>query len=218
VKTARYGKIDKDIIAHDGGGIWERWKYGRLLLVDDTATTPNGNLQHGVLAKLITAAERHGIKLSEREIRYRVQCARAYPTRSQIGNAVADFKTWHDLIQSSFPEYSAPEDERPYDPRSDAELTRDHNRTGKNLFTDEGRRVETLFDSFEPATTTLAELARWTQGQEEITARFVAIGIERRRYLEELIKAVDGDMTATWAVAEAALSQGNDEDLGDEDE
>lgn len=216
MKTARYGKIDKDIIAHDGGGIWERWRYGRLLLVDDTATTPAGNLQHGVLAQLITAAERHGIKVSEREIQRRVQCAKTYPTEAQIRHVVTDFETWHDVVNSGWPEYPAPEDERPYDPRSDAELTHDHNRTGRNLFDGEGNRKSTLFDSFEPASTTLAELARWTDEQEEITARFVAIGIERRRYLDALIKVVHGDMTATWAAAQAALDE--EDPSGDEDD
>lgn len=207
VKAARYGKIDKEIIAHDGGGIWERWRYGRLLLVDDTATTAAGNLQHGVLAKLILAAERHGIKVSEREIRRRVQCARTYPTRSQIGQLLTDFRTWDEVINSTWPEYPTLEDERPYDPRTDAELMNDQHRKGKglNLFGDQATRQYTLFDSFAPETTSLATLDEWTRQQEEITARFVAIGIERRRYLDDLVKAVDGDMTATWATAQAAL-------------
>lgn len=203
MKTARYGKIDREIASHDGGGIWERWRYGRLLLVDDTATTPAGNLQHGVLARLILAAERHGLKVNEREIRRRLQCARTYPTRSQIGQLLTDFRTWDEVINSDWPEYPADEGERPYDPRSDTELTARGPGKGTNLLP--ATRQGTLFDSFDPTTTTLAELERWTQEQDEITARFVAIGVERRRYLDDLVKAVQGDMTATWAAAQAVL-------------
>lgn len=203
MKTARYGKIDKDIVAQDSGGIWERWRYGRLLLVDDQATTANGNLQHGVMAKLVTAAERHSIKVSEREVQRRLQCARAYPTESQIRQVLADFATWWDLSEARFPEYPAPEDERPYDPRTNTDLGDDHTKGGKNLFREDGQG--TLFDGFAPESTTLVELERWMIEQEEITARFVAIGVKRRRYFDDLVKAVDGDKSATWARAQAAL-------------
>ncbi|MGH7426251.1 MAG: hypothetical protein ACREJP_08790 [Candidatus Methylomirabilales bacterium] len=208
MRTSRYGKIEKDIVAHDGGSIWERWRYGRLLLVDDTATTAAGNLQHGVLARLITVAERNGIKVSEREIRYRVQCARTYPTRDQIGKVIADLGTWFDLIQARFPEYPAPEDARPYDPRETQELLKDHDSQGARLLAHAQNQV--LFDSFDPTTTTLAELARWTDEQDEITARFVAIGLKRRQHLADLTKVAHGDTSMTWAEAERLLAEGDD--------
>jgi hypothetical protein len=39
----------------------------------------------------------------------------------------------------------------------------------------------------------------------ELTARFHQRDLDRTAYLEELVTAVDGDLTATWQEAEAAL-------------
>ena len=65
------------------------------------------SLKHGVTEQLIAAAKRAGFKLSQTEIRYRLQCARTYSTEGQIANAVGDFGSWHDLIQARFPPYKA---------------------------------------------------------------------------------------------------------------
>ena len=58
MRYARYLRYEKNIAASDKGGILERWSYGPRLLEDDTATTPAGNLRHGVLAKLVGNAQR----------------------------------------------------------------------------------------------------------------------------------------------------------------
>ena len=94
MRRVSYERRERAIAAADAGSIRERWEYGRLLLVDDAMTTPAGNLRHGVLAGLIAAAVRAGRKVSDREIRRRVQCGRAYPCESQIGQALADFENW----------------------------------------------------------------------------------------------------------------------------
>lgn len=60
-----------------------------------------GGLRHGVAAMLIEAAKRGGLKLSEREIQRRLQCARIYSTESQIGSGAADFRTWYDLSEAN---------------------------------------------------------------------------------------------------------------------
>jgi hypothetical protein len=51
-------------------------------------------------------------KVSAREIQYRLQCARTYPTESQLAKALGDFRTWWDLIQANFPAYEAEADGR----------------------------------------------------------------------------------------------------------
>jgi hypothetical protein len=103
----------------------ERWRFGRRLLMDDKATTPNGNLRHGVLARLIAEATASGYKLSEREIQRRLQCARTYLTEAQIRQLLADFGTWGDLHRANFPGVEMPPDAEPYDPRDADEKWRD---------------------------------------------------------------------------------------------
>ena len=56
-----------------------------------------------------------------REIRYRLEAARAYPCESQIGTARADFGSWNALREAQFPPYDPEPGEEPYDPRSTAE-------------------------------------------------------------------------------------------------
>ena len=41
--------------------------------------------------------------LSEREIRRRLQCARAYPTETEFGSAAAEFESWRDLAEHERP-------------------------------------------------------------------------------------------------------------------
>jgi hypothetical protein len=99
----------------DGSGIRQRWLYGLRLLRDPQAISQNGNgasLRHGVAEQLVKAAAERGLKLSAREIRYRLQCARTYPTEFQIGNAITDFGSWFALIQARFPVYEAEPDGR----------------------------------------------------------------------------------------------------------
>ncbi len=79
-------------------------------------TIPAGHIRHGTAQRLIEASARDGRALSEREIRYRLQAGRAYPTRDQIGRAIADFSTWYDLAFANFPAFPAPEGALPYDP------------------------------------------------------------------------------------------------------
>ena len=98
MKYAPYIKQEKYIAASDAGSIIERWRYGYTLLDDTNATTPQGNLRHGVLAGLIGRAAQRGYKISEREIRRRLECARAYKTEAEIGRAAADFEYWWHLV------------------------------------------------------------------------------------------------------------------------
>ena len=69
LKTTQYTNRERVIIRADGGGIWERWMYG-LRLLNDPAAFAKGStqLKPGTAEKLIAAAAKAGIKLSDREI------------------------------------------------------------------------------------------------------------------------------------------------------
>jgi hypothetical protein len=84
-----------------------------------------GNLRHGAIAELIEAAHKAGKKLSEREIRYRLEAARAYPYESQLRTAGAEFEHWRALRDAGFPASCEPgPDEEPFDPRTALEKAR----------------------------------------------------------------------------------------------
>lgn len=208
MRYARYLRLEKYITASDTGGIIERWRFGRRLIEDDTATTPAGNLRHGVLAKLTGNASVRGYALSEREIQRRVQCARTYTTEDEIRRAVADFQTWRDLADAGFPPVEAPPDELPFDPRDADEVARDTARALARR-AQEGDGQLALFEYFPEdrftEISTLGELAKYAGEMAELTERFRQRDEERAAYLRQLIDAVHGDLAATWEQAQAAL-------------
>jgi|SRR5262252_1101260 len=197
----RYKRIDNAIKASDSGGIFERWRYGRRLLCDAEMTTPAGNLKHGKLEWLI---RRSGV--SEREIRYRIQVARTYPKRSQIGAACADFKTWWDLTHSGFPAYEGDPDERPYNPLETDELAQQHEASARSFAEDDQYEGGGLIprDAF-PDNTPMHEINRWADQELELAARFTGKAERLRFYVDGLIKAVHGNMDATLGEAERAF-------------
>jgi hypothetical protein len=201
MKITHYTSMERTILAADGGGVRERWRYGLRLLRDPEAMADK-SLRHGVTEVLIDAATSRGMKLSAREIQWRVQCARAYPTESQMRNAITDFGTWFALIQAGFPPYPQPIDEPLADHRTQAE--RDHARAQQMLLAIGPQERLFSLDEFEPDLTTLAELWEYTRKQDEITERFARVGRERNVYLRTLTQAVDGDVTKTWQVAHKA--------------
>jgi hypothetical protein len=204
VKTQQYLKQEKAIAFCDGGSIRGRWRWGLRLLRDPTAMASEKSLRHGVSEQLITVAKRAGLNLSEREIQWRLQCARTYPTEGQIRTASSDFSTWYDLRVANFPPYPADPLDPPADHRDDAERHRDLARQLMNHATDQLELFP--LDTFDQATSTLEELQRYTEEQDALTARFVARGASRRDYLERLILAADGDLSTTWGVAHERLS------------
>jgi hypothetical protein len=213
-RYGRYLRLEKNIAASDTGGILERWRYGRRLLSDGKATTPAGNLRHGVLAALIADAKSEGYELSEREIRYRLQCARTYETEPQIGKAIADFKTWFGLIEARFPQVDVPDTGDPYDPydprdadekwrdfRAQQERRKAENPEQPSL---PGFELPTFFshDTYGPRTH-LSDLIAACDESERFTANMAKRDTERRAYVGELLAAVDGDQRKTWYEAEA---------------
>jgi hypothetical protein len=203
MKTTQYVKQEKAIALADTGGIRERWIWGLRLLRDPAAMSSPSSLRHGVAEQLVAAARAAGRKLSDREIRRRLQCARAYPTEAQIGRVLADFGSWYELSEAGFPAYEAPDGEPLADHRTDAERDHDHARALIDLIGEQGA----LFPlrDFEPVTTTLKELLDYTEQQEEMTARFVAHGEKRRAYLESLIRAAGNDLSVAWQEAHRRL-------------
>lgn len=202
MKTTQYVQQERAIAAADRGGIRERWMWGLRLLRDSEKIAPAGGLKHGVAEQLIAAATKRGLKLSDREIRWRLQCARAYPTETQIGNAITGFGTWFSLIQAGFPALEAPTDEPPADHRTPEEIRHDRARQLADLSDPQG----SLFplSQFEPVTATLKELQAYADEQADLTSRFVAHDAKRQGYLNDLIAAADGDLSATWHDAHEA--------------
>lgn len=205
MKTTQYVRQEKAIAAANAGGIRQRWLYGLRLLHDPEAMTESGkSLKHGVTEQLIAAAKAAGLKLSPREIRYRLQAARVYVTESQIRHACADFEDWSALREANFPAFDADPGEPPADHRTDAERKHDRGRALLDLIGEQG----SLFplDQFEPVTSTLKELQAYAEEMAELTARFAARDEERRSYLDELIAAADDDLSMTWQEAHDRLA------------
>jgi hypothetical protein len=203
--TSPYRRIEKAIAAADAGTVWERWLYGRRLLCDPSATDSNGDLRAGKMAELVEAASRAGVHLTEGEILARLEAARAYPRESQIRRARAVFGAWDALTGAGFPECEADPGEQPYDPRTATERLR---QVQRQLALGEPDQL-TLFELFPEdrysELSTLADLAKYAAESEDITRRFVDRNEKRAAYLASLARVVNGDMSRTWAEAQAAL-------------
>lgn len=200
MKTTQYIRIERAISAAAKNDIRERWIWGLRLLRDPDAFAPGSTqLKPGRADELVRAAKAAGFKLTAREIQYRLQCARAYPTETQIANAGAEFEDWSSLRAAGFPAYEAPEGEPPADHRTDAERQRDHARALTDILGEQG----TLFPlrDFEPHETPLKILAAYAEEMAELTARFAERDRQRRAYLDALIGAADGDLSVTWQAA-----------------
>lgn len=101
-------KLERKISASDGGGILERWHYGREVL---KARAGKKKLPDGILDDLVAAAgtkmtkkgERKP-KISEREIRNRIRLAEVYPTEAHVRQIIAERELWSEIIAAGFPE------------------------------------------------------------------------------------------------------------------
>lgn len=101
-------RAEARITTADTAGIVQRWRWGRQLLGDPRLTTPAGHLRHGVAAALRSAAG-----ISEREVQYRLECARAYPDEAGIRTAACGFRGWDALRQAGFPPASGGSEDAP---------------------------------------------------------------------------------------------------------
>lgn len=209
MRYTQYLKHEKHIAASDTGGILERWRYGRRLVMDQRATTPKGNLKHGVLQALLAKARAKGYKLSEREIQRRLQCARTYETEAEIRQALADFETWWELSTANFPAIEAPAEGEPYDPRNAEEKWHDFKKAMERR--QEENSGQLMFDldlphfphdTYGPRTPVSSLIAACDES-ERYTDNMHKRDAERRAYVDELVIASEGDLEMAWIEAEA---------------
>lgn len=206
-RYTRYLRLEKNIAASDTGGILERWRYGREVVTDPRFATEAGNLQHGALAKLIALAKSADSSITDREIQYRLACARAYPTEAEIRTVCSDFKVWSDLRAAGFPPVEVVDPGEPYDPHA---LNRKPP-TAPNqepLTTADGKRVPEFAppvrfggDEHGPRST-IEDLYAACKESEGYTERMAANDAKRRSYVDDLADAAGGDLTKTWYEAE----------------
>lgn len=204
---SRYLKLEKSIAASDTGGIIERWRFGRRLLDDRGTVTENGNLRHGVLERIIARMQSAGFPITEREIQYRLKCARAYASEAEIRTACSDFKAWSELRGAAFPPVQVPlgTDTAPFDPRDADEKRRDAARELARRGEEAAGQLSLFPDDRFTELSTLAELAKYATEMAEMTERYARKDRERADYLSRLVNAVSGDMSKTWAEAQARL-------------
>jgi hypothetical protein len=204
MKTTQYVRMERAIAAAAVNDIRGRWLWGLRLLRDpDAFSSGSSQLKPGRADELVRAANAAGLKLTVREIQFRLQCARAYPTETQIANAGSQFESWTDLRSAGFPAYEAPDGEPPADHRTEAERDHDRARALIDLIGEQG----TLFplSDFEPVVTTLKELQAYAEQMRELTSRFAERDRKRQEYLDCLIEAADGDLSMTWQDAHDRL-------------
>lgn len=213
MKLGQYTRQEQKIAAADGSGIRQRWLWGLRLLRDPQAMSTGDSgprLKHGITAAMVEAARERGIKLSAREIRYRIQCARAYPKESQLGSAAAEFATWRDLCDAGFPPFDPDEEGEPEaDHRTDAERAEAARAEYARLLDGGDGKLEIHLahfpaGKFDPNQTTLKDLVAYADDMERMTASFQESDKRRREYIDEMREAVDDDLSATWADAHKA--------------
>jgi hypothetical protein len=204
VKLRQYLKEERAIALADQSGIMERWRYGRLLLTDPEMTTPGGNLKDGVIERLIKQATAGGRQLSRREIQYRLQAGKVYPTEPQLRNGIAQCESWFALTQAGFPEVPRPEGAEDFDPRA-AKPARRTNHS-------EGYEPEALFpaDKFNESST-LREMQEWAASCREWTERQAERDDARDKYLAKLVRAAGGNLDQTWGDVQGELDLWGDE-------
>lgn len=200
-----YRRIEKAIAAADAGTVYERWLYGRRLLCDPSATTPDGELRPGKMAELIDAAAKAAVKLTEAEIRDRLAAGLRYPCESQLRRARALYGTWDALTATGFPEQEAEFGEQPYDPRTAAEKTRQAERQLALGEPDQLPLFELFPDDQFSELSTIAELRKYAAEMAAWTERQAGKDAARLAYVSALADAVGGDESKTWAEAQAAL-------------
>jgi hypothetical protein len=205
MKTAQYIRQEKAIHAATTNDIRQRWLYGLRLLRDVEAFAPGSSqLRPGWSDELVKSAKANNLKLSAREIRYRLQAARAYKTDSQIRQAAAEFDTWTALIAADFPPFESDPDEPPADHRTDDEKKRDAARRLAEIVGEQG----SLFplDQFEPTQAEIKDLRAYAEQMAELTERFAKRDKERLAYVDELAEAAGGDESMTWQEAHERLT------------
>ena len=211
MKASQYLRQEKAIAVGAADDIERRWKWGLRLLHDPQAFAKGSSqLRPGVSDGLVKSARACGFKLSESEIRWRLQCARAYPSETAIRCARSEYRDWWSLCRAGFPPVDVSPDEPPADHQTDTERDQDRAAALMDLIGDQG----SLFSlrDFEPTTSTLADLRTYTDEGKKLTARFARHDAKREEYMNRLEAAANGDMSMTWLEAHSLLPTGADAD------
>lgn len=198
-------RLEKKIAASDSGGILERWHYGVEVL---KAKAGKKKLPDGMLAGLVAAAGtkrdakgNEKPKISEREIRYRVQLAETYPTEAHVRQIIAECGLWTEIIAKGFPEVIVDETPSVDDVLDDIEGqahgdAQEFEQPG--LFPDMVKRTPL-------PKTPLRVLVAYAEEMREMTASYAKRDDERGEHLRELTLAVGGDLEVTYEDALAVL-------------
>lgn len=99
-RPSEFLKLERRIATDEHGGVLHRWRYGRELL---KAKAGRKQLPHGLVGDLVKAAADAGLRISEREVRYRLTCAEVYASEAEVGTAVQTFGSWTALRDAGFP-------------------------------------------------------------------------------------------------------------------
>lgn len=207
MRYSQYLRDESQIAAADSSGIIARWRWGRRLLLDDTAMSASGkSLRHGIAEGLTARAKGKGIKLTEQEIQRRLRAARAYPTEAQIRELLTDFDSWDELARAGFPAVDRDPDEPDYDPRWTAEKEKTAAKAVQLLPTDEDEQLALFPDEQFGPLSTLSEMIKYADEMREWTDRQARRDNDRQNYLRRLAAAVGGDLSKTWEQAREALA------------
>jgi hypothetical protein len=200
-------RAEHRIVAADGSGIIERWRWGRIVLADPRLTCAAGTLRRrmGIAAALVQAAHAKGLHLDEREIQYRLACARAYRDEATLSRMVRAGYTWTALRDAGFPGHPGRDEEGDQltlvdvdtgaagtvraiqPPLDDGAIVA----VFPALLPDGGRRRIPLGEA------TLGQLSDYVREMRALTERHARRDMTRATQLGALLAAVGGDLTAT---------------------
>ncbi|MGH2899817.1 MAG: hypothetical protein ACRDMZ_14180 [Solirubrobacteraceae bacterium] len=197
-----YRRLQRAIVRDDRRGIEARWLYGRALIADPRKMSAAGkSLRDGAIETLIADARAIGSSLSRREIQYRIQCARAYPTVAQLRTAACAFEDWTALREAGFPALG-PSTQVP-DPEAELdalEATDSQEHEQLSMFPDIVRGV--------PLTqATMRDVEAYAAEMRAMTASFARRDEERAEHLAKLRAVVGDDPAVLYVDAVAALRE-----------
>jgi hypothetical protein len=197
-------RLERKIAASDSGGILERWNYGVEVL---KAKAGKRKLPDGMLAGLVAAAGmkkdakgNEKPKISERDIRYRVQFAEVYPTEAHVRQIIAEWGLWSEIIAAGFPEVVVDETPSVGDVLDDIE-----GGAGDPQEFEQPGLFPDLVKKIPLPVSPLRNLVAYAEEMRGMTASYAKRDDERQAHLLELTIAAGGDLDVTYQDAMAML-------------
>ena len=96
-------QMEQRIDAAEHEAIFERWEFGRWMLVH---VNEKGQLPHRFLATLCETTGK-----SRSELKYRRQFAERYTSKPEVANALATFPSWFAIVNEALPEKASTSDD-----------------------------------------------------------------------------------------------------------